>query len=177
MYKIKNPVLIGIFIILFAFWLLVGYATALQYTGDDGRIHVVSDTALLQYQHGDTPAVVADRLRQDSASDSEFVRLVHQYVQRNVKYSSTPSNWQVKSPERTMRDLTGDCSEMALLQAAMLTMHGIDARVIYGSIIGVGLHDSVEVHMNHHITRIDAAEIPVFVKLGDGLHPDEKIVW
>lgn len=65
---------------------------------------------------------------------------------------------------------------MALLEVSALMMHGINTHVIYGMVPGMGLHDAVEVHLNHYVFRTDAMEQPVFVKLGEGLHPDEKIV-
>ena len=161
--------------ILLVIWLVVGQVSAYQYTDDNGTIIVKPDTARYAYVVGDTPQIVADRLYSLSGTADEFVRTVHLYIVRNVKYVSDGS-WMVKSPERTLIDLAGDCSEMALLEVSLLTRHGIDARIIYGMVPSAGLHDAVEVHLNHYVFRTDATEQPVFVKLGDGLHPDEKIV-
>ena len=117
--------ILGLFV---AVWLLVGQASAYQYTDDDGTIIVKPDTARYAYVAGDTPEIVADRLYSISRTGDEFVRLVHLYIVRNVKYVSDGS-WTVKSPERTLIDLAGDCSEMALLEVSILTRHGIDARI------------------------------------------------
>lgn len=166
-------VVLGILLII---WIAVGPASAYEVAGDDGRIIVKPDTARIAYVEGDTPQIVAGRLHAASKSDKEFVRLVYLYTMRNIKYT-TDGGWSVKSPEKTMQDRTGDCSEYALLEKTMLTMYGIDARIVYGTIPGTGLHDAVEVHLDHYFYRLDDMELPVFVKIGDGLHPDEKIVW
>lgn len=156
--------------------LFIGVASAYQYTDSDGRIHIVSDSVAVRHADGDTVANVSDGLHSISDTDKEFVRLVHLYISKNIEYVSD-GGWQVKSPDKTIQDLSGDCSEMALLEVAMLTRHGVDAVIIYGVVPGVGLHDAVEVHLDHYYYRTDAIEQPAFSKIGDGLHPDEKISY
>jgi hypothetical protein len=125
---------------------------------------------------GDTPAIAADRLRELFPSDKEFVAAVYRYALINVVQPAENQGWIVKNPQRSLDDGTGDCSERAVLMVEMLTLTGIGAHTIYGTVPGIGLHDTVEIHLNKYISRIDAADLQTFYKLGDGMHPDEKIV-
>lgn len=155
---------------------LVCVSSAIQYTDQDGRIHCVSDSFVVRYVDGDNVSVVSDRLHALASNDREFVRLVHLYISRNIRHVSD-CGWNVKSPEKTILDLTRDCSEKSLLEVEMLTRHKIDAKVIHGIVPNVGLHDAVEVHLDHYVYRTDAKEQPTFSKIGDGLHPSEQILY
>lgn len=113
--------------------------------------------------------------RSHCKTDEQFVNVIHRWVERNIKYVTT-GRWEVKSPERTFREKTGDCSEKALLKEVMLKSQGIDARYIWG-MTGTGkLHATVETHVGHYCRRIDERECPVFSKMGEGLHPQEIVV-
>lgn len=58
----------------------------------------------------------------------------------------------------------------------MLNRHDIDATVVYGEIPGIGLHDSVQVHVGLITWVIDRWSYPGFEVQGYGLHPREYIV-
>jgi len=109
-----------------------------------------------------------------STSDQDFVRIVNSVVERQVKYVAL-GTWDVKSPERTMIEKTGDCSEKALLKVAMLTSQGINAQVVYGTMNGI-THDTVEVRLGKYVMFINPSEQGVFLKSGNGLHPKEVII-
>jgi transglutaminase-like putative cysteine protease len=161
---------------LVAIWLVCGPASGMQYTDSTGTIHVVDARAAYLKQPGDTPEIAAERLRGMAPDDGDYIAAAYQYALINVIQPAENRGWIVKNPQRSLDDGTGDCSERALLIVAMLGQYGIDARVIYGTVPGIGLHDTVEIHRNKYISRIDAADLPTFFKLGDGMHPDEKIV-
>lgn len=175
MFKPRNWKFFLIFGILLMIWLFSEQVSAYQYTDKNGVIHALPDSAVVQYVKGDTTDIVSERLRSMSKSDRDFVKITHLYIEKNIKWVSDGA-WVVKSPEKTMYDLTGDCSERSLLEATMLTMQGIDAHVVYGVLPGMGLHDAVEVHIDHYVYRTDAKEMPSFAKFGDGLHPNEKVI-
>ena len=168
--------LIVVMVALASIWMACCSASAIQYTDDAGVIHAVDGITPYLKVAGDTPTIAADRLRELFPSDKEFVMAVYRYAIINVVQPAENQGWIVKNPQRSIDDGTGDCSERALLIVAMLTPHWIDARIIYGTVPGIGLHDTVEIHLNKYISRIDAADLPTFFKLGDGMHPDEKIV-
>ena len=109
-----------------------------------------------------------------SKDDQDFIRIVNSVVERRIKYVTT-GGWEVKCPERTLKEQTGDCSEKALLKVAMLTSQGIDAHVVYGIMNGVS-HDTVEVRTGKYVKFIDPSEQDAFTKLGDGLHPQEIVI-
>jgi len=161
---------------LVAIWLVCGSASGMQYTDSDGTIHVFDARTAYLKQPGDTPEIAADRLWSMSADDVEYIDAAYHYALINVVQPAENQGWIVKNPQRSLDDGIGDCSERSLLIVAMLTQYGIDARVIYGTVPGIGLHDTVEIHRNKYISRIDEKDLPTFYKLGDGLHPDEKIV-
>jgi len=166
--------LIVVIVALAAIWLVCGHAAALQYTDSTGTVHVSQAEDLFLKQSGDTPEIAAERLRSMSANNEDYIAAVYRYAVTNVRQAE--GGWTVKSPQRALDEGTGDCSERALLIVEMLTHEGIDARVIYGTIPGVGLHDTVEIHEGKYPSIIDAELAPTFHKIGDGMHPDEKIV-
>ena len=168
--------LIVVMVALASIWMVCCSASAIQYTDDAGVIHAVDGITQYLKVAGDTPAIAADRLREIFPDDKEFVAAVYRYALINVVQPAENQGWAVKTPQRSLDDGTGDCSERALLMVEMLTQYGIDARVIYGTVPGMGLHDTVEIHMNKYISRIDEKDLPTFFKIGDGMHPDEKIV-
>lgn len=113
----------------------------------------------------------ADMLHTNILTDWAYVNAVNNYVKDNIRYY-TNHGWLVKTPEITLQDKTGDCSEIAVLKTAMLQRHGIDAHVVHGKIPG-GLHDTVEIHIGGYRNIIDRWYYPTFEKMGDGLHPSE----
>jgi transglutaminase-like putative cysteine protease len=112
-------------------------------------------------------AMTMSRLTSD---DKKFVEKVNYYVHKVIRYETT-GGWEVRSPERCWREGRGDCSEMALLIVEMLKIRGIEAQVVHGYLRGQ-LHDTVEYRLGKHRMVLDEG----FSKIGNGLHPREKVV-
>jgi hypothetical protein len=103
--------------------------------------------------------------------DMKFIQKIRGVVNWNIKYGNSSKSWDVLEPNLTWKIRRGDCSEKSLLLAAMLQPR-INATVVWGTMPSGGLHDTVEITYNNHTWIKDAG----FVKLGDGLHPKEKVV-
>lgn len=119
---------------------------------------------------------ISERLsRFTEGNDQLFVDTVHFYVLEHYTYRTLTGDaaWDVQSPDRFWRSGVGDCSELALLEAAMLSPR-IDARVVTGYNRGGYPHDTVELHMNGYVKYIDQGT--GFVKLHDGLDANERVV-
>jgi hypothetical protein len=108
-------------------------------------------------------------------NESFYIRVVFWWTNTFIKPDMN-STFAVRSPERTMYERKGDCSEYSLLITQMLNYHGINASVIHGfMLVGGYAHDSVEIHQNNITWIIDKEYHPSFNKIGDGLFQQEWI--
>ena len=105
---------------------------------------------------------------------TRYIERVRAYVLNRIHYITTTRK-EVLSPTKAWEAREGDCSEIALLTAAMLQPR-VDARVINGIIPGRGHHATVEIHRDHYVRIIDAGVFPTFHKLGDGLGGYDQVV-
>jgi hypothetical protein len=113
----------------------------------------------------------AKLIYQTSPNETIFIERVNNFVNNPAifTYETVGGDWSVSSPEITWSTRKGDCSEFSLLKAELLKSQGIDARVVYGYLNGI-LHDEVEIHKDHYFYYLTKEH---FVKMGDGLHPQE----
>jgi transglutaminase-like putative cysteine protease len=136
--------------------------------------HVIIRPVNIRRQTGDTPQIAAARIMQQCVSRQQFIRACLDFVLINIEYITT-GGWTVQGPQTAMDAGKGDCSERALILAAMLKSQGIDARVVWGKLDGI-LHDTVELHEDKYPRLANETETGHFVKLGEGLHPDETVI-
>jgi len=111
-----------------------------------------------------------------TTGDHLFVVTVNNWVNRNIEYHNDVENWHANSTDITWQNQIGDCSEYALLKAQMLSPY-VEARVVYGNVEGTGLHDTVEAFYEGEWHYVDIFKGKEFTKLGNGLHPDEIVVY
>jgi len=117
----------------------------------------------------------ADKIFSESTSDFQYIHKIDEFINSNIYYVTT-RGWAVTPIKTTWSTQRGDCSEIALIKTYMLVRNGIDAHVVYGTIPGIGLHDTVEIHVGAYRNIIDRWTFPKFEKLGDGLHPSEYLI-
>lgn len=117
---------------------------------------------------------MAKFIRDRSKDDADFVRAVNVYVEIRIKYVPNPG-WTVKNAARAYQECTGDCSEKAVLKAAMLKSQGISCQVVHGLLGGVP-HDTVQVCIGKYRKLVNPMEEDRFTIIGYGLDPQEVIV-
>ncbi len=98
-------------------------------------------------------------LRQGTKSETEIVRRIYGFVSSTFKFQLGAALF--GTSRETMRRLEGDCSEAAVLTAALLRAAGIPSRVVLGfATLGRGVfigHAWTEARVNDRWMGVDAA--------------------
>ena len=119
---------------------------------------------------------ISDILYTNSTDDTEFVSIVNFYTQSHIRYSYNITDWSVETPNRTWQTGQGSCIDIALLDTAMLTRHGIDAHIVYGLANGNKPHTTVQIKIGSSSFMIDHRTVTQYQKLGDGLEPGQYML-
>jgi hypothetical protein len=119
---------------------------------------------------------ISDILHTNSTDDTKFVSNVNFYTQSHIRYSYNITDWSVETPNRTWQTGQGSCIDIALLDTAMLTRHGIDAHIVYGLANGNKPHTTVQIKIGSSSFMIDHRTVTQYQKLGDGLAPGQYML-
>jgi len=126
--------------------------------------------------NGTTWQAVSDGIYANATSPQDYVNDVNFYTQIHVRYHYDVKDWSVETPNRTWQTGQGSCIDIAVLDAAMLTRHGIDAHIVYGLAYGQYHHTTVQVTIGANQFMIDHRTVTQYQKLGDGLAPREYML-
>jgi transglutaminase-like putative cysteine protease len=119
---------------------------------------------------------ISDGIYANATTPQDFVADVNFYTQIHVNYHYNITDWSVETPNLTWQTRTGSCIDIAILDTAMLTRHGIDAHIVYGLANGKYRHTTVQVKIGANQFFIDHRTIQQYQKTGDGLAPGEYML-
>jgi predicted Zn-dependent protease len=112
----------------------------------------------------------------EQKSPQEKAKLIYQYIQDNINYSSVDflqSNFIPQKASRTITTRLGDCKDLSTLFVALCRMAGVDANLvlILTRDNGSKTLQLPEVGFNHCIARVNLPEGGLYVELTDNALP------
>lgn len=103
-----------------------------------------------------------------------YINTVHDYVWSHINYERNPAEYRIRSPNLTWEMGNGSCSEVALLETAMLNYKGIDAHPVLVQLPNLDYHETVEIHDDTLTYTIDNTN---YIKKQDGLMRWSEVVY
>jgi len=112
----------------------------------------------------------------ENKSALEKARIIYQYIQDNINYSSVDflqSNYIPQKASRTITTRLGDCKDLSTLFVSLCRMAGVDANLvlILTRDNGSKTLQLPEVGFNHCIARVNLPEGGIYVELTDNALP------